>query len=36
VLVVAASAWLFQEPVTVPKVAGIALICAGIVIGSQG
>ena len=36
VLVTFVSAWLFQEPVTVPKVAGLALICAGIVIGSQG
>jgi multidrug transporter EmrE-like cation transporter len=36
VLVTFVSAWLFQEPVTVPKIAGIALICAGIVVGSQG
>jgi multidrug transporter EmrE-like cation transporter len=36
VLVTCVSAWLFQEPVTVPKIAGLALICAGVVIGSQG
>ena len=36
VLVTVASAYLFHEPVTVPKIAGIALICLGIVIGSQG
>jgi len=36
VLVIAASAVFFNEPVTGPKVAGIALICIGIAIGSQG
>jgi multidrug transporter EmrE-like cation transporter len=36
VLVLLGSAWFFQEPVTLPKVAGLALICAGIIIGSQG
>lgn len=30
------SAWFFHEPVTWHKVAGLALICAGIVVGSQG
>jgi multidrug transporter EmrE-like cation transporter len=36
VLVTAASALFFNEPVTGPKIAGIALICIGIAIGSQG
>ena len=36
VLVLAASALFFHEPVTGPKIAGIALICIGIAIGSQG
>jgi multidrug transporter EmrE-like cation transporter len=36
VLVTAASAVFFHEPMTGPKIAGIALICAGIVVGSQG
>jgi multidrug transporter EmrE-like cation transporter len=36
VLVTAASALLFHEPMTVPKIAGIALICLGIAVGSQG
>ena len=36
VLVTLASAMLFHEPVTGPKIAGIALICLGIVVGSQG
>lgn len=36
VLVTAASAVFFHEPVTGPKLAGIALICAGIIVGSQG
>jgi multidrug transporter EmrE-like cation transporter len=36
VLVTLASALLFNEPVTGPKIAGITLICLGIVIGSQG
>ncbi|MBI3044398.1 MAG: EamA family transporter [Betaproteobacteria bacterium] len=36
VLVMIASAFFFHEPVTGPKIAGIALICLGIVIGSQG
>jgi multidrug transporter EmrE-like cation transporter len=36
VLVLLGSAWFFHEPVTLPKIAGLALICAGIVIGSQG
>ena len=36
VLVVLCSAWLFHEPLTVSKMAGLALIVAGIAIGSQG
>lgn len=36
VLVTVASAYLFHEPVTGPKIAGIALICLGIIVGSQG
>lgn len=36
VLVIAASALFFNEPVTGPKIAGVALICIGIAVGSQG
>ena len=36
VLVVLGSAWFFNEPLTVTKLAGLALICIGIVVGSQG
>ena len=36
VLVTLASALVFHEPVTGPKIAGIALICLGILVGSQG
>lgn len=36
VLVVLGSAMLFGEPITTPKLLGLALIVAGIVIGSQG
>ncbi len=36
VLVIGASALFFNEPVTWPKIAGVALICIGIAIGSQG
>jgi multidrug transporter EmrE-like cation transporter len=36
VLVMAASALIFHEPVTGPKITGIVLICLGIVVGSQG
>ena len=36
VLVMVGSAWFFHEPLTLPRLAGLALICAGIVIGSQG
>lgn len=36
VAVTFASAWLFQEPLTGLKLAGVALICVGVAIGSQG
>lgn len=36
VAVMFASAWLFQEPLTGLKLAGVALICLGVAIGSQG
>jgi len=36
VLVLAGSAWLFNEQVTLPKVVGLLLIVAGIWVGSQG
>jgi multidrug transporter EmrE-like cation transporter len=36
VLVALASTWAFHEPLTGLKLAGIALICLGVVIGSQG
>ncbi len=36
VLVPVASVLLFHEPVTMPKVIGLALIILGIIVGSQG
>jgi len=36
VLVALASAWVFAEPLTGPKIAGVVLICLGVAIGSQG
>lgn len=36
VLVVVGSSLLFAEPVTTPKLAGLALVVLGIVVGSQG
>lgn len=36
VIVVAAGGVLFGEPITVPKMAGLALIVAGITLASQG
>lgn len=36
VLVVLGSGLVFAEPVTLPKLAGLALIVIGIVVGSQG
>jgi drug/metabolite transporter (DMT)-like permease len=36
VLVLVLSAWFFHEPLTWQKIAGLLLICAGIVVGSQG
>jgi len=36
VLVLVFSALIFHEPVTLPKIAGLVLISAGIIVGSQG
>jgi multidrug transporter EmrE-like cation transporter len=36
VLVLLGSAYFFHEPVTPAKLVGLALVCAGIVVGSQG
>ena len=36
ILVMLFSAFLFNEPLTVPKVAGAALVVVGLAIGSQG
>ncbi len=36
VLVMLCSAWFFSEPITPMKVAGIALVVLGLVVGSQG
>ena len=36
ILVLLLSAWLFHEPVTWQKLAALALITAGLIIGSQG
>ena len=36
ILVLVLSAWFFHEPVGWQKLAGLALICAGIVVGSRG
>lgn len=36
ILVLVLSAWFFHEPVSWQKLAGLVLICAGIVVGSQG
>lgn len=36
VAVTLGAAWLLQEPLTVLKLAGVALICLGVAIGSQG
>jgi len=36
VLVLLCSAWLLNEPITWPKIAGVVLICGGIIVGSQG
>lgn len=35
-LVALASALVFHEPLTGPKIAGVVLICLGVAIGSQG
>lgn len=36
VIVLLLSAWLFNEPVSLTKVIGIALICIGTIVASQG
>jgi multidrug transporter EmrE-like cation transporter len=36
VLVLVLSAWVFHEPITAPKLIGLALITAGLIVGSQG
>ena len=36
ILVLVCSGIFFQEPITTPKIIGIALVAAGLVIGSQG
>ena len=36
ILVLVLSALVFHEPVTAPKIAGLVLISAGIIVGSQG
>lgn len=36
VLVVLAGGWLFNEPITLPKIGGLLLIVAGITVASQG
>lgn len=36
VAVTLASAWLLHEPLTSLKLAGVALVCLGVAIGSQG
>lgn len=36
VFVLGLSAWLFNEPLTLPRVAGVALICIGTIVASQG
>ena len=36
VLVMLFSGWLFNEPITTPKVIGVALVILGLAVGSQG
>jgi multidrug transporter EmrE-like cation transporter len=36
ILVMLFSGWLFNEPITTPKVIGVALVILGLAIGSQG
>jgi multidrug transporter EmrE-like cation transporter len=36
VIVLALSAWLFQEPMSLTRIAGVALICIGTVVAAQG
>lgn len=36
VIVLALSAWLFHEPMSATRIAGVALICVGTVVAAQG
>lgn len=36
VIVLMLSGWLFQEPLSIIKIVGVALICVGTIIASQG
>ncbi len=36
ILVMVFSAWLFNEPLTTPKLLGVALVILGLVVGAQG
>ncbi|NYE61713.1 multidrug transporter EmrE-like cation transporter [Duganella sp. 1224] len=36
VIVLGLSAWLFQEPLSLTRLAGVALICIGTVVAAQG
>jgi multidrug transporter EmrE-like cation transporter len=36
VIVLALSAWLFNEPMSVTRMAGVALICIGTIVAAQG
>jgi len=36
VIVLLLSAWLFQEPVSITKMVGMALICVGTIVAAQG
>ena len=36
VIVLGLSAWLFHEPMSLTRLAGVALICIGTVIAAQG
>jgi multidrug transporter EmrE-like cation transporter len=36
VIVLALSAWLFNEPMSITRMAGVALICIGTIVAAQG
>ena len=36
IIVLLLSAWLFQEPVSITKMVGMALICVGTIVAAQG